>query len=111
MLGESKTFGGARNTKGVHLVEDIRVSRNMRAISVEDYFKQRKTFNLHASIPETAKVAPKDTLDKIRKQSKKDDDADAAASKEVAQTTSTTDFKEEATAEVSDYETDEYSSE
>jgi hypothetical protein len=83
-LGETKVFGGAKPLKGVHVIEDIGVSRQLRAINLADHFA-RVPFHLgvQAPIPETAMVNSVEVLHKIRELSHSIKEDEAKAEKEA----------------------------
>lgn len=107
MLGNSRPLGGTGPSRSVHLVRDIHVSRFDRAIHVEEFFKGRKSKNLHAAVPETATVAPVSVLKEIETRLKDQKQSEAEAEMVVKKSVSTEDF---ATKAESDSE-GEYSSE
>ena len=110
LLGESKPFGGARTLKSVHLVEDIRVSRFLRAIHVEDFFKERGRFDLHGPIATNGRTLSIDILHKIRENTSTEKENEAKADGEVQKAVKKTDFADKVQQE-SDYSSDDYESE
>lgn len=66
-LGESKVMGGAKPHKVVHVIEDIGVSRQLRAIHLEDHFAKVPFYNgIQTPIPANAHVNSVQLLQKIR---------------------------------------------
>lgn len=110
MLAESKSYGGARTWKSVHLVEDQKVSRNERSIYVTDFFIERKRYDLFGPLPTNGKVLSVDILRKIRENALKEKENDEAADAKVKKEVSSTSFSEKAQDE-DDYTSDEYTSE
>lgn len=79
-LGESKVFGGAKPHKVVHVIEDIGVSRQLRAIHLADHFAKVPFHTGHQTpVPSTAQVNSVSLLQKIR-----DTTADIKAQEKLA---------------------------
>lgn len=110
-LGEAKVFGGAKPLKGVHVVEDIGVSRQLRAINLEDHFsKVPFHMGVQTPIPQTAKVNSVNVLHKIRELSQSIKDDEEKAEKKAVEVIKSRSFTEKLNYKDSDSESD-YSSE
>lgn len=110
-LGETKVFGGAKPLKGVHIIEDIGVSRQLRAINLSDHFS-RVPFHMgvQTPIPQTAQVNTVAVLHKIRELSQAIKEGEAIAEKKATEMIKKKSFQQQITYGDPDTESD-YSSE
>lgn len=110
-LGESKVMGGAKPHKVVHVIEDIGVSRYLRAINLEDHFSQVPFHTgVQTPIPKHAHINSVSLLHKIRDTTVAIKEAEREADERATELVKSKSFSEKMNArDVSDSD-DDYSS-
>jgi hypothetical protein len=112
-LGETKVFGGAKPLKTTHLIEDIGVSRQLRAINLSEHFSKVPFHQgLQTPIPKTANVNDTAILIKIRETSKQTKEEEAEADKLATKLIKSKEFKKKINAKAEEYSSEsDYTSE
>ncbi len=106
-LGETKPLGGARPVRTVHIIEDIDVSRHLRAIPLKEHFKGQK---LPVGIPQNAHIYDVALLRQIREASIAIKEAEKTADAKAAKLVSGKSFAE-CIENAPDSDSEDYSSE